>query len=104
VSTAPVDPSYAFHGNEIHFSLVFDGRTPTLCGRSGVPCPSTDEWRYVSCARCLALMVHARRAENDNAVCGVGGGVGRSTTRRDAVQCPACVAEIERRLRWRSVG
>lgn len=40
---------------EIHFSRVFGGRTPTLCGRRDVPRPATDEWWSVTCRRCLEL-------------------------------------------------
>jgi len=40
---------------EIHYSTVFDGRTPTLCGVASVPKPATSEWRYVSCRACLML-------------------------------------------------
>jgi hypothetical protein len=99
MSTAPVDPSYATNRVEIHHSEIFDGWTPADCGASDSPCPAASDWRYVKCRRCLALMVHARRAANDNALCGAGAGEGRSTTRRSRVQCPECLDEIGRRLR-----
>jgi hypothetical protein len=38
---------------EIHYSTVFDGVTPTLCGRDTVPKPATSDRSYVSCRACL---------------------------------------------------
>lgn len=56
----------------IHYSTVFDGKTPALCGKSGTPCPCTNERRYVKCHRCLALLppvIHARPSADATALC-----------------------------------
>jgi hypothetical protein len=93
---------FTAHNVVIHFSTVFDGRTPVLCGASGIPCPAASERRYVSCPRCLARLgpvVHARRAASSPALCSVGPGVDRWTTRRSEVTCCACLEEIARRVR-----
>ena len=38
-----------------HYSTVFDGRTPVLCGWNEIPKPAVSEWRYVSCLACLEI-------------------------------------------------
>lgn len=38
----------------IHYAVVFDGVTPVLCGL--VHEPAMSDRRYVSCARCRALL------------------------------------------------
>jgi hypothetical protein len=99
VVTTTVDPSFTSNAAVIHHAGVFGYATPATCGKTAQPKPSASEWVHVTCAACLSLMVHARRA-NDNAValCGAAPGVGRSTTRRCVVECPACISEIENRL------
>jgi hypothetical protein len=82
----------------IHFSRTFDGRTPTLCGARGIPCPASSEWRYVSCEACLARIVHARRAANDVALCGAPADRGQGTQQRSEVSCEGCRGEIARRM------
>jgi hypothetical protein len=61
------DVEFAAHNVLIHFSTVFDGRIPVLCGASGTPCPASNERRYVSCPQCVArlgpVVVHARRSD-----------------------------------------
>jgi hypothetical protein len=91
---------YAAHNVIIHYSTVFDGRTPARCGATGTPCPASDEWRYVTCARCLAIappVIHARRNVTAVALCEAAPGEGRWTTKRNEVTCGACFDEIARR-------
>jgi hypothetical protein len=88
----------------IHFSTIFDGRTPALCGKVGTPCPATSEWRYVGCERCLALRrdedeVHARRNAGVVSLCGLGPDGRPCSTRKSQVTCRGCLDEISRRLR-----
>jgi hypothetical protein len=90
---------YSGRREPIHYSQIFDGKTPALCGKLGTPRPAANEWRYVECPSCLALVVHARRAADTLALCGAEPGAGNWTTKRIEVTCSACEEEITRRLR-----
>jgi hypothetical protein len=93
---------FAAHNVVIHYSTVFDGRTPPFCGHVGLPCPASNERRYVNCPRCLARLgpvVHARRGSSSAALCWARPGIDRWTIRRSEVTCAACLNEIVRRLR-----
>jgi len=91
---------YSSSREPIHFSTVFDGKTPVLCGKVGTPCPATNEWRYVGCEKCLALKTgetHARRSATAFSLCGLGPDGGPWTTQPSRVSCSACRASITRR-------
>jgi hypothetical protein len=101
VGVGQADVDFAAHNVVIHYSTVFDGRTPALCGASGIPCPASNERRYVNCPGCLTRLgpvVHARRTVFSAALCSAPPGVDRWTTRRSAVSCGACLDEIALRV------
>jgi hypothetical protein len=90
---------YSSPREPIHFSRVFDGRTPALCGKNGTPCPAANEWRYVGCPRCLALRppeVHARPSADAKALCGMAPDGKRWTRKRSEVSCTLCREAVER--------
>ena len=91
---------FAAHNVVIHHATIFDGRTPVTCGASGVPCPASDEWRYVTCPRCRALApseVHARPSADAPSLCGMPANGKGWTKKKSHVTCSACADEIERR-------
>jgi hypothetical protein len=97
VSTAPIDPDYVGQREPIHHARIFGFDAPTTCGKVDQPKPAALEWRYVTCPRCLALVVHARQAPDTTALCGAEAGEGQSTARRSEVTCGPCCVEIGRR-------
>jgi hypothetical protein len=102
VALSIADPSFADHKIVIHYSTIFDGKTPAACGAKGTPCPAASEWCYVTCAACLATKpadVHARQNPDAVSLSGLPPDDGEWTARRSRVTCIGCLDEIGRRSR-----
>lgn len=84
----------------IHHATRLGYHTPSTCGKTDQPKPSSVDWWYVTCPRCLALAkpnVHARKTPTAIALCGAARGEGGSTRKRSEVTCRPCGYEIEAR-------
>jgi hypothetical protein len=58
-----INPGDTGQREPVHHATVFGYSTPTTCGKTDQPKPCTNNWRHVTCDRCVGVPLGLMKVE-----------------------------------------